>query len=89
MPVIKEKTDTNNKLLTPLKDGELLLRLTHGDATKFNEAMNEWGFKDEQSLLRFVVSCLKSSEEHLLAYKKNGGLVQVVPAEELLNNGKK
>lgn len=80
MAIIPDKDIKNTK-----EGDEVNLKFTNGDLTKLREAMQEWSFKDVQSLLRFTISCLKNSEDkRTIGYVKDKTLKIFSPAEELL-----
>lgn len=62
------------------------LTLDNGDRQKFLEVLDEWNFKDEESLLRFFISIAKESvDKRTIAYKDNtDSLNEVTPAQHLL-----
>lgn len=67
---------------------ELVLTLDNGDREKFTQALNKWQFKDEESLLRFVVSLLLESHDSksMGIYTKESPttLISYKPATHLL-----
>lgn len=66
----------------------LSLTLDNGDRENFKKCLNEWNFKDEQSLVRFVLSVLIESEDkRTIGIRKVGGLgEEFSPANHLLKN---
>lgn len=66
-------------------NGELTLTLDKGDREKLNQSLHEWGFKDYQSLIRFVVSVLLVSEDKTLWITKNSLPSHIRPASHLVN----
>ncbi len=75
---VKAETSNENKVLK--------LTLDNGDKKKFEEVLEEWNFKDEESLLRFFISVAKESiDKKTAAYKDDSGsLNEVTPAQHLL-----
>ncbi len=70
------KTD-NEKALT--------LELDNGDKERFNQVLKDWHFKDEESMVRFVLSILLDSDDKkTIAYKKNNILVEATPTAHIL-----
>jgi hypothetical protein len=65
-------------------DGKLTLELDNGDYKKFKQAMEKWNFKDEQSLMRFVVSILVLSEDKIINVKIDNDQKNIVPADDFL-----
>ena len=77
MSVIKTDEDNN----------QIVLKLDNGDKQKFEQALKEWNFKDEQSILRFVVSLLlESDDKRSLAILKDGQSSSFAPADHLLKS---
>jgi hypothetical protein len=65
---------------------KLILELDNGDLSKFDEALKKWSFKDEQSMLRFLVSLLLLNENKFFSIKKYGTQTDVVPIPDLLKD---
>ncbi len=64
---------------------ELTLVLDNGDRKKFDEVKQNWGFVDEQSMMRFMISVLISSDDNkTVGYRKDGSLIAVEPLDEHL-----
>ena len=61
---------------------KLILEINYGDLTKLKEAMQKWGFKDYQSLLRFGVSLLLLAEDNFFIIRMNGVLEKVAPIDQ-------
>jgi hypothetical protein len=62
---------------------KLVLTLDNGDMEKFEQVMNEWSFKDEQSFLRFAMSIFLVTEGKSLWIQQKGMLEQIEPATDL------
>ena len=70
------------------KNGEkLILELDNGDVVKLEEVMNKWGFKDHQSLIRFVVSMLILNEDNSFSLRIDGRQQNVIPSADFLKYG--
>lgn len=75
------------------EDNTLTLTLCNGDKDKFQECLRDWNFKDEQSMLRFLLSLMLESKD-----KKTMGiipdkssttnLVEYSPADHLTKESK-
>lgn len=65
--------------------GDILrLELDNGDRDKLEKAMDKWGFKDHQSLLRFSVSMLLENQGSSFFIKEKDQPVEVAPSKDLL-----
>lgn len=67
------------------KDGKLILEFENGDREKFQTLLHDWNFKDEQSILRFMMAILGKSVDNTVGIYTQNGLKAVVPEDELLN----
>jgi phosphopantothenate synthetase len=67
---------------------KLLLEFDNGDLEKFDQVLKEWNFKDEQSLLRFAVSIMLTTEKQIIYVNKNEAPAAVVPSAMLLKASK-
>jgi hypothetical protein len=64
---------------------ELILAVTNGDFDVLKDAVSRLGFKDEESLLRYVLAVLsKSATRTLTVIGKDGKSLGLNPAEALL-----
>ena len=63
----------------------LILALTGGDRQKFKEALSKWKFKDEQSMMRFVVSVLLLNEDEYFRLKMHGKIFFIEPSDGMSN----
>lgn len=66
----------------------MLLEFSNGDKEKFNEVMKKYEFKDEQALIRFVLSVLLVTEDNEIQIKQDGDYTPVIPAEHSIKKGK-
>jgi hypothetical protein len=66
---------------------KMTLEFDNGDLQKIDEVMQEWSFKDYESLIRFFVSIGKeSSDKKTISYKDStDSLIEVSPADHLVN----
>ncbi len=79
MAIIKINEDAN----------DLQLTINNGDLRALNQIKIKWGFKDNESILRFAIAALTLTEDgDLYADHKDGTRRLLKPAEELLNNNK-
>ena len=66
-------------------DSTLTLVLDNGDRKGFLDIMQKWGFKDEQSLLKFAMSAMIINHgTSLIVTKENGEYQRVAPMDEHL-----
>jgi hypothetical protein len=66
-------------------EGKVLhLLVDNGDLDKLDDALNKWGFKDYQSLMRFCVSVLLLAEDNSIGMKTKGTIREIQPAADLL-----
>lgn len=77
-----------------LHDDTLQLIVDNGDRTKMDEIMNDWEFKDYQSMIRFLLSIALVTEDKYIGIKKNGRYTPIGPSAELIkksgdSNGQK
>lgn len=63
------------------------LVIDNGDLAALEDAISKWQFKDEASMLRFMVAILRESNEQHVVYVtgKGGKQIAFAPAEKLLN----
>ncbi|GBR75785.1 hypothetical protein NO2_0421 [Candidatus Termititenax persephonae] len=66
---------------------KMLLEFSNGDIEKFKDVMGKYNFKDEQSLIRFVLSVLLVTEDNEVQIKKDGVFTPVVPANHSIKGG--
>ena len=66
-------------------DNELILAVNNGDLEALRSAMKRFGFKDEESVLRFALAVLsKSATRSLTITDLAGTRVSLNPSPELL-----
>lgn len=68
------------------KGNKLILEIDKKDKKNIEDVINEWKFKDEQSLLRFFISIARESlDKKTISYKDECLIMSsVVPADHLL-----
>ena len=66
------------------KDEKLLLEFKNGDREKFLSLIKSWNFKDDQSILRFMMSILGVSVDNTVALNKKDGIKLAQPSDEYL-----
>ena len=73
------KTQENND--------DLELIINNGDLRALNQIKSKWGFKDNESILRFAIAALTLTEDgYLYAEQKDGTKRILKPADDLLLN---
>jgi hypothetical protein len=66
-------------------NNELVLAVNNGDLDALRDAMKRFGFKDEESVLRFALAVLsKSATRSLSIIDQDGVRVNLNPSTELL-----
>ena len=68
-----------------IKENELILTLGKGEKRVFEEMLKKWNFKDEQSLIRFMLGVLDNSIKTSLFIHSQNGIENITPADDLLN----
>jgi hypothetical protein len=64
---------------------ELILAVNNGDLEALRDAMTRFGFKDEESVLRYALAVLtKSATRSLAIIDQNGVRVNLNPSTDLL-----
>jgi hypothetical protein len=64
---------------------ELILAVNNGDLEALRDAMKRFGFKDEESVLRFALAVLsKSATRSLTITGLDGAKVSLTPSTDLL-----
>ena len=67
------------------KDGKLILEFENGDRERFQTLLHDWNFKDEQSILRFMMGVMLQTTDKTLTIKNaDDGFTQMRPAGDLL-----
>jgi hypothetical protein len=61
---------------------ELVLKLNNGDYARFKEAVDKWNFKDNQSLIRFILAILVLSEDKIISTRMDGLQKEVIPSKD-------
>ena len=75
MAIIKTKEDHD----------DLELTIKNGDLRALNQIKAKWGFKDNESILRFAIAALTLTEDgNLYAEQKDGARRILKPADDLL-----
>lgn len=75
----------NRPATPPASTNELILAVNNGDLDALRDAMNRFGFKDEESVLRYALAVLtKSATRSLAIIDQNGVRVNLNPAADLL-----
>jgi uncharacterized protein YfaT (DUF1175 family) len=67
-----------------LDDPIMIIEMENGDKKAFEEIKNKWNFKDEEGVLRYMMSLLLKTEDNKLWIKANGQQTGVNPADELI-----
>jgi hypothetical protein len=66
-------------------NNELVLAVNNGDLDALRDAMKRFGFKDEESVLRYALAVLsKSATRSLSIIDQDGVRVNLYPSTELL-----
>lgn len=78
MNMATKRIDNNNP-------DELSLVLNNGDKEKFEQLIKDWNFKDEQSLLRFMLAIMLMTEDNIIGIMNKGIIEKVAPQDKLLN----
>ncbi len=63
---------------------KLILEFDNGDKDKFKQILTNWNFKDEQSLLRFVMSAMLDTIDKTLTITTDSGDKKIAPIDEFL-----
>jgi hypothetical protein len=64
---------------------ELIVSINNGDIEALRDAMNRFGFKDEESVLRFTLAVLsKSATRSLTITGLDGSRISLNPSTDLL-----
>ncbi len=72
---------------TKENNDDLQLIINNGDLRALNQIKSKWGFKDNESILRFAIAALTLTEDgYLYAEQKDGTKRILKPAEDLLIN---
>jgi hypothetical protein len=80
MAIIKTKENHDDMELT----------INNGDLRALNQIKDKWGFKDNESILRFAIAALTLTDDgYLYAEQKDGTRRILKPAEELLEAASK
>ena len=66
----------------------LQVNINNGDLKALNEIKEIWGFKDQESVLRFALAALKITGDGDLFALKDGAKRSLKPADELLQKNK-
>jgi len=71
---------------TDPKKPKTVIDVDNGDREALNDALSKWKFRDEASMLRFVIAVLREANDKSVVVTGVGGKpVTFVPAEQLLN----
>ena len=74
---------------TKENNDDLQLIINNGDLKALNQIRSKWGFKNNESILRFALAALTLTEtEYLYAEQKDGTKRMLKPADDLLINPK-
>lgn len=66
---------------------DLQLTINNGDLRALNQIKDKWGFKDNESILRFAIAALTITDDgYLFAEHKDGTRRVLKPAEDLLES---
>lgn len=67
---------------------DLSLNINNGDFEALQKAVERLGFKDEESMLRFLLAVLsKSATRSLIITDQNGSKIPLTPSDSLLKEG--
>ncbi len=58
---------------------KMTLEFDNGDLNGFNDIMEKWGFKDEQSLIRFAMGAMLTTTDKTLTITTESGDEKIVP----------
>ncbi len=64
--------------------GKMTLEFDNGDKEKFEQLMQNWRFKDEQSLIRFAMSVMLLTIDQTVTITTDDGDQKVKPANDFL-----
>lgn len=71
-----------------INNTDLRLKLDNGDYEVFKIIKDKWGFKNEESLLRFALTILLKAENNLVEIQDvNGNKTTLKPSAELTSKG--
>lgn len=68
------------------KGDSLTLEIDNGEFTALKKCIEQWGFLDYPSFLRFAISIIGDTEDKSIWIKSKGNLQPVFPAKPLLKN---
>jgi hypothetical protein len=72
---------------TKENNDDLQLIINNGDLRALNQIKSKWGFKDNESILRFAIAALTLTDDgYLYAEHKDGTKRILKPADDLLIN---
>lgn len=72
---------------TKENNDDLQLIINNGDLRALNQIKSKWGFRDNESILRFAIAALTLTEDgYLYAEQKDGTKRILKPADDLLIN---
>ena len=81
------------KKITPeqvasLKDESgLLFNVNNGDLTALGVVLSKWGFRDEESALRFALAVMKQAEKGVIFIDRGDGTkIGLSPSDDLLKS---
>ena len=72
-------------VISTKEENKLILELSNGDLVNLKDVLRRWNFKDEQSLLRFLLSILMETQDKELWIKSDDELIAIAPVEHSLN----
>lgn len=75
--ISKENLDKENI------DG-ILLHLNNGDLEILKKIKEDWKFKDNSSVLRYLLAVIKQAENNIIYINKDGEKIGLTPSESLL-----
>jgi hypothetical protein len=74
----------DNFLKKPLGEGALAVKIDNGDRIALTSILERWGFKDEESALRFCIAVLYQAEKDVVYIDKDGVRTGLSPDESLV-----
>lgn len=75
------------KIIDSDNSDQMSIRFSNGERKALEEVINKWGFKDEESFLRFALAVFVKSNDRSVSIKDESGKeTSLCPADSLLIN---
>lgn len=79
------KKITTDQVAALQEQNSLLFNVTNGDSVALKAVVDKWGFKDEESALRFALAVMKQAEKGLVFIDSGDGTkTGLSPSDDLL-----